>query len=294
MKKVKLICNSIAGKSKFLDYLDEAVEKIKENNIEVLLFLNGNGEDLEEFLKNSDKDNIYGIIVAGGDGTINRVVNVMMKYNIKTPLGIIPAGTSNDFAKHINMPKNYIDSIEKILNSDIQGIDIGKANDKYFINVCSAGLFTNSSQRVDKKLKDRIGKISYFITGAKELFKFRPFTVKIQTSEETFIEKINLFLVFNGSSVGGMTYLTQNSSIYDGLLDLIVIKNCNFHEIGGLVAKIIAGHNLEDRNIIYRKTKNIRIEKIKGNCDTPDVDGDEGPQFPIEITCIEKGINMFV
>lgn len=294
MKKVKFIYNLIAGQSKFLPHIDEAIEKLKENEIEVSLLIIGENDNLEEFVKNSDNEDVYAIIVAGGDGTINRVVNIMMKYSIKTPLGIIPAGTSNDFAKHINMPKSYIDSLEKILNSNVYGVDVGKANDKYFINECSAGLFTNSSQKVDKKLKNKIGKISYFLTGAKELFKFRPFTVNIKVDEEEFTEKINLFLVFNGSSVGGMTYLTQNSSIYDGLLDLIVIKNCSLHEASGLVAKVIAGHNLNDKNIIYRKAKRITIEKIKGTCDRPDVDGEEGPQFPLEIECIENGINMFV
>ena len=60
-----------------------------------------------------------------------------------------------------------------------------------------------------------------------------------------------------------------------------------------LLAKALSG-NLDDKNIIYRKSKKINIDKIKGNCDRPDVDGDEGPEFPINVTCIENGINMFL
>ncbi len=293
MKKVKLVYNSNAGQSKFSQFLDLVIEKFMENDLEVIIYRAGDKDNLEDFLKDSDKEELYGIVVAGGDGTLNRVVTIMMKYKIKTPLGVIPAGTSNDFAKHINMPNSYLDSIDKILKNNVCGVDVGKANEKYFINVCSAGLFTNSSQRADPNLKKTLGKVSYFITGAKELFKFRPFSVKIQTDEEEFTEKINLFLVFNGSSVGGMTYFTSDSSIKDGLLDLIIIKNCNLHEVAILLSKAFTG-NLDDKNIIYRKTKNIKIEKIKGSCDRPDVDGDEGPEFPIEITCIQSGINMFL
>lgn len=293
MKKVKLVYNSNAGQSKFSQFLDLVIEKFMENDLEVIIYRAGDKDNLEDFLKDSDKEELYGIVVAGGDGTLNRVVTIMMKYKIKTPLGVIPAGTSNDFAKHINMPNSYLDSIDKILKNNVCGVDVGKANEKYFINVCSAGLFTNSSQRADPNLKKTLGKLSYFITGAKELFKFRPFSVKIQTDEEEFTEKINLFLVFNGSSVGGMTYFTSDSSIKDGLLDLIIIKNCNLHEVAILLSKAFTG-NLDDKNIIYRKTKNIKIEKIKGSCDRPDVDGDEGPEFPIEITCIQSGINMFL
>lgn len=293
MKKVKLVYNSNAGQSKFSQFLDLVIEKFMENDLEVIIYRAGDKDNLEDFLKDSDKEELYGIVVAGGDGTLNRVVTIMMKYKIKTPLGVIPAGTSNDFAKHINMPNSYLDSIDKILKNNVCGVDVGKANEKYFINVCSAGLFTNSSQRADPNLKKTLGKVSYFITGAKELFKFRPFSVKIQTDEEEFTEKINLFLVFNGSSVGGMTYFTSDSSIKDGLLDLIIIKNCNLHEVAILLSKAFTG-NLDDKNIIYRKIKNIKIEKIKGSCDRPDVDGDEGPEFPIEITCIQSGINMFL
>ena len=134
MKKVKLIYNSVAGQSKFKYFLDTIIEKFMQNGIEVSVFRAGKKTNLYEYLKDADEEGIYGIVVAGGDGTINRVVNVMMKNNIKTPLGIIPAGTSNDFARHIKMPYNFSDCIDKILASNIQPVDVGLANDKYFIN----------------------------------------------------------------------------------------------------------------------------------------------------------------
>ncbi len=293
MKKVKLVYNSIAGQSKFTYFLDSVIEKFMQNDLEVVIYRAGQKDNLEEFLKNSDNEELYGIIVAGGDGTLNKVVTIMMKYNIKTPLGVIPAGTSNDFARHINMPNSYVESVEKILKNNVESVDVGKANEKYFINVCSAGLFTNSSQKADPDLKKTLGKASYFITGAKELFKFRPFSVRIKTDSEEFLEKINLFIIFNGSSVGGMKYLSSDSSIQDGLLDLIVIKNCSLHEVTRLLAKVLSG-NLEDKNIIYRKTKSVVIEKLRGKCDRPDVDGDEGPDFPMNVECVKDAINMFL
>ena len=293
MKKVKLVYNSIAGQSKFTYFLDSVIEKFMQNDLEVIIYRAGQKDNLEEFLKNSDNEELYGIIVAGGDGTLNKVVTIMMKYNIKTPLGVIPAGTSNDFARHINMPNSYVESVEKILKNNVESVDVGKANEKYFINVCSAGLFTNSSQKADPDLKKTLGKASYFITGAKELFKFRPFSVRIKTDSEEFLEKINLFIIFNGSSVGGMKYLSSDSSIQDGLLDLIVIKNCSLHEVTRLLAKVLSG-NLEDKNIIYRKTKSVVIEKLRGKCDRPDVDGDEGPDFPMNVEFVKDAINMFL
>lgn len=294
MKKIKLIYNSGAGQSKFKYFLDTILEKFMQNDFEVSVFRAGENTNLYEYLKDSDKEGIYGIVVAGGDGTINRVVNVMMKNNIKVPLGVIPAGTSNDFARHIKMPYNFTECIDKILTGNVQQVDVGLANDKYFINVCSAGLFTNASQKADPNLKNAFGKLTYFITAINQLFTFKPFQIKIETENDIYIEKINLFLIFNGSSVGGISKITDNSSIHDGLLDIIVVKKCNIAQISILLGEFLAGNYWNDKNIIYLKEKWVKINKIKGKVDNPDVDGDEGPKFPLEVRCVEKALNMFL
>ncbi|MCX8075368.1 MAG: YegS/Rv2252/BmrU family lipid kinase [Clostridia bacterium] len=293
MKKIKLIYNSVAGQSKFKYFLDTIIEKFMQNGFEVSLFRAGKKTNLYDYLKNVDSDT-YGIIVAGGDGTLNRVVNVMMRNNIKVPLGVIPAGTSNDFAKHIKMPYNFSECIDKIILGNIQEVDVGLANDKYFINVCSAGLFTNASQKTDIGLKNAIGKLSYFFTAVYQLFKFKPFEVKIETENDIIIEKVSLFLIFNGSSAGGIDKLTDGSNIQDGLLDIIVIKDCKFSEVSILLGKILLGKHFDDKKVIYLREKWLRVTKINGNVDDPDVDGDEGPRFPLEVRCIEKGIKMFL
>lgn len=294
MKKIKLIYNSGAGQSKFRYFLDTIIEKFMQNGIEVSVFRAGKKTNLYEYLKDVDKEDCYGIVVAGGDGTINRVVNVIMQNNIKTPLGIIPAGTSNDFAKHIKMPANFSECIDKILTGNVQQVDVGLANNKYFINVCSAGLFTNASQKVDKNLKNAIGKVSYFIAAVEQLIKFRPFTIKIETNTDIIIEKVNLFLIFNGSSAGGIDKLTKDSSIQDGLLDVVILKNFKFYQVPSIVFNVLRGNHYEDENIIYLREKSFKINKLKGKCDRPDVDGDEGPDFPLKVKCVEKGLNMFL
>lgn len=293
MKKIKLIYNSIAGQSKFKYFLDTIIEKFMQKGFEVSLFRAGKKVNMTEYITSVDKDT-YGIIVAGGDGTINRVVNVIMKNNIKVPLGVIPAGTSNDFARHIKMPYNFSDCIDKILEGNIQSVDVGLANDKYFVNICSAGLFTNASQKVDINLKNALGKLSYFVTAADELFKFKPFDVKIETENDIIIEKVNLFLIFNGSSAGGIDKFTDGASIKDGLLDILVLKACKVSEVFSLLAKLAVGKHLNDKNVIYMKEKWLKVTKINGKVDEPDVDGDQGPHFPLEVRCIHDGLKMFL
>ncbi|MDD2627894.1 MAG: YegS/Rv2252/BmrU family lipid kinase [Clostridia bacterium] len=291
MKKIKLLYNVAAGQNEFKYFLDAIVEKFSENNYEVSLFRIDKGCDLEGYLlKSKDAD---GIVVAGGDGTINKVVNVMMKNRIMVPLGVIPAGTSNDFARHINMPPAFIKSIEKIIKGNIEPIDVGLANNHYFINVCSAGLCTNASQKTDKKLKKIFGKIAYFFTGIIEFIKFKPFEARIETENDVYEGKVVLFLIFNGSTVGGIDLFTKNPSIQDGLLDCIIVKDCRPRKFNKMLAKFLAG-NLDDENIMYLKEKWIKITKLSGKCDAPDVDGDPGPEFPLEVKCIKNGLNMFL
>ncbi|MBP8619608.1 MAG: YegS/Rv2252/BmrU family lipid kinase, partial [Clostridia bacterium] len=221
-------------------------------------------------------------------------VNVMMKNNIKTPLGVIPAGTSNDFARHLKMPQNFSECIDKLLTFNVQPVDVGKVNDKYFVNICSAGLFTNVSQKVDPNLKNSLGMLSYFITAVNQMVKFKPFEVKIETENDIYIEKVKVMLVFNGSSVGGIDAFCDNSSIQDGLLDMLIIKDCNIADTSLLAGKLFAKNHYTDKNVIYSKEKWIKITKTKGKCDLPDVDGDPGPNFPLEIKCVEGAINMLL
>ena len=294
MKKIKLIYNSGAGQSKFKYFLDTIIEKFMQNNCEVSVFRIDKKTNLYEYLKDSEKEGIYAVVVAGGDGTVNRVVNVMVKNKIDVPIGVIPAGTSNDFAKHIKMPENFSECIEKILAGNIQQVDLGKVNDKYFVNICSAGLFTSAPRNTDAKLKNVIGKMSYFITGFKQALAFRPFTVRIETEKESIIETINLILIFNGNSVGGFEFTENKSSIQDGLLDIVIIKKCKMHEASVIMGKILAGNYLNDKNVIYLKEKKLKIYRVKGKCDEPDTDGEPGLKFPLEVSCEKKAIRMFL
>ena len=293
MRKIKLIYNSIAGQSKFKYFLDTIIEQFEIHGFEVSIFRVGKKSNLYEYLKDTD-EKTYGIIVAGGDGTLNRVVNVMMQNNIKVPLGVIPAGTSNDFAKHIKMPSNFTDCINRILRGNIHEVDVGKVNDKYFINVCSAGLFSDTSQKVDVALKNIVGKVAYFAAGIKSMIKFKPFDVKVETENNIIIEKVSLILIFNGSSVGGMNRFTAGSDIEDGLFDILVIKSKPFLTSVGMFFKILVGRHFSDENVIYMKEPWIKVDKFRGECEDLDMDGDKGPTFPMEVKCIKGGLKMFL
>lgn len=293
MKRIRLIYNKSAGQNKSSEIISEVIGRLSENGFEVTAFRASKENSCEDFVRDTATDT-YAIVVAGGDGTINKVINFMMKYNIKVPLGIIPAGTSNDFAKHLGLFGNIELALDKIIEGNIEGVDVGRVNNSYFINVLSAGMFSSTSYKTDKRLKDALGQLSYFLTAAKQPFEQKPFKVKIETEDGILEEDILVFIVFNGSSVGRIDLFSYDPSIQDGMLDMVILRNGKLNETLKILGEFENGEFLSNDNVVYLKDKRFKVSLVNGKCDKPDVDGDEGPEFPLDIECIEKGINMFI
>lgn len=293
MKKIRLIYNKSAGQNKSSEIISDIIGRLSENGFEVTAFRASKENPCEDFVRETTADT-YAIVVAGGDGTINKVVNFMMKYNIKVPLGVIPAGTSNDFAKHLGLFGNIDLAVDKIIEGNVEGVDIGRVNDSYFVNVLSAGMFSSTSYKTDKRLKDVLGHLSYFLTAAKQPFEQKPFKVKIETDDAVLEENVVVFIVFNGSSVGRIDLFSDNSSVQDGMLDMVILRNGKLNETLKILGEFENGEFLSNDNVVYLKDNRFKITLLEGKCDRPDVDGDEGPEFPLDVECIERGINMFL
>lgn len=293
MRKYRLIYNAGAGQNKFKPFVDDIIGVFCDKGYEITVFRASKGHDVDDFIKETPEDT-YGIIVAGGDGTLNRVVNAMMNYNINVPLGIIPAGTSNDFATHLKIPTNFLESVDKIFQDNPQYVDIGKVNDKYFVNVLSAGLFASTSYKTDKKLKEVFGQLSYFMTAATQTLQYKPLRIKIETQDAIYEEKVAVFVMFNGSSVGRINKFSDDSSVQDGKLDLVILRDCKINEAVKIFGEILDRTYLENPNVVYMREPQYKITLLEGECDNPDTDGDIGPDFPIDVKCIENRIKIFL
>lgn len=293
MKKYRLIYNAGAGQNKFKPYVDDIIGMFSDNDCELSVFRASKGHDIDDFIKATPPDT-HGIIVAGGDGTLNRAVNVMLKNNINVPLGIIPAGTSNDFATHLKLPNDFVECAKIILKDNVEDVDIGKVNDKYFVNVLAAGLFASTSYKTDKRLKESFGQLSYFMTAAAQTFQYKPLRLKIETEDAVYDEKIAVFLIFNGSSVGRINKFSDESSVQDGKLDMVMLRDCKLNEAIKIFGEILDRTYLENPNVIYLREDRYKISLLEGSCDLPDTDGDIGPEFPIDVKCIKGAIKLFL
>jgi len=244
MKKVKFIYNPYSGENTIASDLDKIIMIHQEYEYTIVPYRIGNEYPISDAFFDIDKSYSY-VLIAGGDGTIDNVVNEMKKRNIYLPIAIIPAGTANDFANYIGMPHDVYDSCNQILKSNVKNIDIGKINDKYFLNVASTGLFTDISQKMDMNLKNTIGKLAYYVKGIEQLPNFRKLKIKVVSEEVLYDGDMYLMLVFNGQTAGNLKF-AYNAKADDGLLDVIIIKAGIMKNILSVFIKMLRNEHLEN------------------------------------------------
>lgn len=288
MNKVKFIYNPFSGENTILSEMDNVILMHQKYDYTIIPYRISYEFDLSQAFADIDDDYTY-VLIAGGDGTVDSVVNIMKKLNVNLPIGILPTGTANDFAKFIGMPQDIERACKQILNSEPKKVDLGKINDKYFINVASTGLFTDVSQKTDVNLKNTIGKLAYYVKGIEQLPNFRRLKVRVESSEIVYDEDMYLMLVLNGRTAGNFK-LAYKADIDDGLLDVIIIKT-GMKNIINMFIKMIKGEHLDDcKGIVYFKTDKLTVQCYEDI--VTDIDGERGPDFPLHIECEKEGLTI--
>lgn len=289
MKKVKFIYNPYSGENAIITDIDKVIMVHQKYGYIVEPYRISFGFNIRDAFIKMDGKYEY-VLVAGGDGTVDSVVNAMKNIKLDIPIAILPVGTANDFAKFIGMPQDVELACEQIINSKARKVDLGRINDKYFVNVASTGLFTDVSQKTDVNLKNTIGKLAYYIKGFEQLPNFRKLKVKVDSPEASFDGDMFLMLVFNGQTAGNFK-MAYKAKVDDGLLDVIIIKAGMLKDVITLFIKILRGEHLEDSNeLVYFKSSKIHIECYEDI--VTDIDGERGPDFPVDIECIGGGIKV--
>jgi len=283
MKKVKLIYNPYAGDKSFKLSLDTCVSEFQRYGYETHIFRLQTNCELEAL---ADSLNDYDLLaVSGGDGTINRVLNVLLTRDISTPLAVIPSGTANDFASCIKMPTKPEEAIPAILEGTTIPCDVGCANGRYFINVCGSGVFVNISELVDRDAKDALGKYAYYLKGIEQFPNCVPFPIKITTNSQVIEEDVFMFFILNSTGVGGFTNISSKASIQDGLFELIAIRSAPVVDLAVLFLKMLKGDLLQDNRILFMKESYFYIENLSVDKQfiSTGVDGEKGPNMPVEV-----------
>lgn len=296
MKKLKLIYNPFSGDKSFKFKLDSCIDKLQSAGYNIEIFRTTHNGDIDKHLSKIKKNEYDAFVISGGDGTVNILINSVMKYNLNdTPIGIIPSGTANDFASFLKLPTESEASCNVICQGRIQNVDIGYINDKYFINVCAGGMFSNVSQNIDKDFKNTLGKLAYYIKGIEQIPTFVPMKMRITNSNAVFEDTFTLFLVLNSSGTGGIENLSPTASVSDGLFDFVGFRRVKITNMMSLIYKFFKGDYLEDDRILFFRDNYIKIENLSedNTYSQTDIDGELGPKMPVEIKNIHGAIKIF-
>ena len=288
--KVLLIYNPRSGSGMFKNNLDLIVRKFQSRGMIGVPVRADASLSVDQFLAEIDVTYYRKIIAAGGDGTINIVVNAMIRNDIHLPLALFPAGTANDFAHYFDIPTDIDGMLSIALGDNYTEADVGRCNDKYFVNVAAIGSVIDVSQKTDATMKNALGIVAYYLRGLSEMTSLKPVEVTITSPEYNFTENIFFMVVMNGNSAGGFRKLGVQSSINDGLLDVIIFKDMYLIEILPLVINVMQGKHDENKNVIYFQTPSLRIESPV-NIST-DVDGENGEPLPLQIDIIPRRLRI--
>lgn len=293
MKKFLLAYNPVSGDAMFKKKLDDIISQFQEQDC-IIMPYRTRKEKSDPFFANCVRDlNADGVIAAGGDGTLHKIINMTLKEKLNVPIGIIPSGTSNDFASYLKIDTDLNKYIQSIIEGKTQYVDVGRVDDEYFINVVSAGMMTSVAHEVDTRLKNNFGKLAYYFRGLGELPKFRGLDFTIETDDEIFQEKIFFVLVVNSPVVASFKNISDDAKIDDGKLDMILLRQCNIPELMKVIADTVSGKLvLDNKNIIYKQSTFFKFS-CSDDVES-DLDGELGPQLPLTVHTVPNALKMFV
>ena len=292
MKRARIIYNPTSGREAIKKNLPDVLEILENAGYETSAHATTGEGDAIEAAKLAVERRYDLVVAAGGDGTINEVVNGMAEQEYRPKLGIIPVGTTNDFARALQIPRDIVAAAEIIAKGDRIPIDIGRMNEKYFINIGGGGSLTELTYDVPSKLKTVLGQLAYYLRGIEMLPSLKATNMTIEYDGKLFEGEAMLFLVGLTNSIGGFEKLSPSSSINDGMFTLLILKKTNLADFIRIASLALRGEHVNDPKVIYTKENRIKVhsyEKVLLN-----LDGEFGGVLPAEFVNLYRHFEVFV
>ena len=237
------------------------------------------------------------IVAAGGDGTINEVVNGVAPLEDRPRLAFIPTGTTNDYARALKIPMgNPVEAAKIIAKNQTIKMDIGRAfGNKYFINIAAAGTLSELTYRVPSEAKSRLGYFAYVAKGAEMLPRSKSRKVRITHDHGVFEGRISLMFAALTNSIGGFEQIAPDAKLDDGNFTLILVKTAKLFEMLALLIQAInGGQHVTDVNVEYLKTSKLKLEVLDSK--EPfmlNLDGEYGGDTPVELEVFHNHLEFF-
>lgn len=284
MKRARIIYNPTSGR-----------EAIRRDLVDILNVYEKAGYETSAFATTAEPNSALNearraaeagfelLVAAGGDGTINEVVNGIAPLEKRPMLAIIPAGTTNDYARALRIPReDPLEAAKVILKGKAAQMDVGQANDTYFINIAAGGSLSELTYSVPSKLKSMYGYLAYVVKGAEMLTRVAPMNLRVEYDNGVFEGQSSMFFLALTNSVGGFEQIVPDAQLDDGKFTLLVVKTTKFAEILQLISEVLTGKHVDNPNLLYVKSENVTIKPLDENAKVMiNLDGEYGGDAPV-------------
>jgi diacylglycerol kinase (ATP) len=290
--RARLIYNPTSGREEVRRRLPAILQRLERGGIETSCHATEGEGDAIRAASEAVERGFDMIISAGGDGTLNEVVSGLSIHEHRPSLGILPLGTTNDFARAHGIPKQWTDACDLITRRYTRPVDVGVADDKYFINIAGGGALTELTYEVPSKLKTMVGQLAYYMKGLEKITRLKPVHIRISADGVgDFDEEIMLFFIANSNSVAGFDRLAPDASTSDGLFDVLALRKCNLPEFIRLVTMVMRGESvMNDQKTIYFQSSRIQVEsddRVQLN-----LDGEFGGTLPCTFSILPSHLDV--
>ncbi len=267
--KYLLMYNPVSGRQKFKTKVPEIRKAFADNHRDVDIYESTAKNDLEKYAeKMASKYDVF--LVCGGDGTINEVVNGVMKSDIRPIIGVIPCGTANDVAAILGVPKNYKKALKMYFNNEPVAMDINQMNDRYFVYAAASGVLSKISYDISRRALNRYGYLAYIFEGMKDLAIDYRYKVEIKHDHGVLNTECMMAMGLSSNRVGGMRlHNFAKSKLNDGLFELrIFTRKRAFRRVRYLSSFIRGGRKMkEDYHMASSKFEIKTNDNVMWNTD---------------------------
>ncbi|MBQ6389554.1 MAG: YegS/Rv2252/BmrU family lipid kinase [Mogibacterium sp.] len=295
-RKLLLIMNPRSGVMLAPKHLSELVERFSKAGYLTQILMTAARGDARKFAMEYGGE-VDVVVVSGGDGTLNGVINGMIAAGHKTKIGYIPSGSTNDFANSIGLTGSIYDCTDLIIEGKAESFDVGCFNGRYFSYIASFGAFTSTSYSVPQTIKNMLGHTAYILGGIKDIMTIKPIHAKVTTDkgtpDEQVIEGDFLFgAVCNSTSVAGILKLPASEvDMNDGLMEVFLIRMPkDIIELNDIGVSMLNG-TLKSSQIEFFSARTVEVVPDQGTHWTLDGEYEEGSDV-CTITTMDSAISL--
>lgn len=261
--KAKLIANPSAGKDRAPDVLVALNERLRPaTGGELDLVLSTGPGDACLAAEHAVRDACDVVFVAGGDGTLNEVVNgVALAGGLEqVTFGLLPLGTGNDFARALGVPEGVDAALDVIAAARVTQVDLGVMGDRVFVNASAGAFFAEVSAAASVRLKSFAGKLAYVLGGANALLDHEPVPMRVTIDERApFDLDVSFFAVSNGRTIGGGRLVAPAALVDDGLLDVCLVRAGRPLDLLQVLAEVARAEHVDDERVLYTRARRVEL-----------------------------------